>query len=125
VKYLLDVNVLLAALWTNHPHHRRAFAWLAEKRVIVCPLVELGYIRISTSPKVFNAPMVKSRELLGKFVQERKAERIADDLPALESSPKKSELVTDTYLADLALKHGAKLATLDTGIKHPAVALID
>jgi hypothetical protein len=32
--------------------------------------------------------------------------------------------LTDCYLADLAGKHGFKLATLDTGIKHRAVELI-
>ena len=33
-------------------------------------------------------------------------------------------LLTDFYLANLAAKHSAKLATLDTGIKHPAVAFV-
>ena len=32
--------------------------------------------------------------------------------------------VTDTYLADLAAKHGFKLGTLDGGIKHPAAVLV-
>jgi predicted nucleic acid-binding protein len=45
-------------------------------------------------------------------------------LPALESSPKKSDEVTDFYLAALAEKHGFKLATMDTGVKHPAAVLI-
>ena len=33
-------------------------------------------------------------------------------------------LVTDMYLADLAAKHGARLATFDQGIVHPAVDLV-
>ena len=48
---LLDVNVLLAAIWDNHPLHERAFAGIEGKRIAVCPLVELGFIRISTHPK--------------------------------------------------------------------------
>lgn len=36
---------------------------------------------------------------------------------------KASEAVTDTCLVDLAARHGLRLATLDTGIKHPAVDL--
>jgi toxin-antitoxin system PIN domain toxin len=123
--HLLDVNVLLAAIWKEHPHHGRAFDWLDGKHVAVCPLAELGYIRISTNPKSsFNAPMERTRELLKNFVAQRKAIRISDDLPALESNPKTSDDVTDNYLAELAARHGFKLATMDEKINHPAVVLI-
>jgi predicted nucleic acid-binding protein len=56
-----------------------------------------------------------------RICAERKAERIFDDLPALDSRPKTSEQVTDFYLANLAAKHGLKLATFDEGLTHPAV----
>jgi toxin-antitoxin system PIN domain toxin len=124
VKHLLDVNVLLAAIWTQHPQHAVAFAWLAGKEVVVCPLAELGFVRISTHKKAFNFPMDKARELLATFIAERKATRIADDLPALDSKPDRSEHVTDFYLADLAAKHGLRFATLDAGIKHAAVEFV-
>ena len=123
--HLLDVNVLLAAIWKEHPHHPRVFEWLKEKRIAVCPIGELGFIRISTSVKSsFVAPMDETRELLKKFLLERDASRIPDDLPALESTPKKSDEVTDFYLAALAEKHGFELATMDTRVKHPAAMLI-
>ncbi len=123
--HLLDVNVLLAAVWEEHPLHARAFKWLNGKRIALCPLVELGFIRISTHPKAsFNAPMEKTRKLLEKFIAERTAGRIPDDLPALDSKPKKSDEVTDSYLADLAARHGLKLATLDGNIGHPGAVLV-
>ncbi len=123
--HLLDVNVLLATIWDNHPLHERAFKWIEGKAIAVCPLVELGFIRISTHPKAtIGAPMAKARELLQRFLEEREASRIADDLPALESKPTKSDEVTDCYLAELAARHGMKFATLDERIKHPAVSLI-
>ncbi len=123
--HLLDVNVLLAAIWQEHPHHPRVFAWLAGKKIAVCPISELGFLRISTNAKSsFNAPMDKTRGLLEKFLAERRAGRIPDDLPALDSRPAKSEEVTDFYLATLAQKHGCKLATLDARIKHSAVTLL-
>lgn len=123
--HLLDVNVLLAAIWDNHPLHERAFAGIKGKRLAVCPLAELGFLRISTHPRAtINAPMDKARELLQRFIQERSASRIPDDLPALESRPKKSEEVTDSYLAELAARHDMKFATLDERIKHFAVALL-
>jgi predicted nucleic acid-binding protein len=80
VKYLLDVNLLLAAIWENHPRHAEAFAWLEGKTILLCPLAELGYLRISTNKKAINAPMTQTRELLHRFCAERKAERIPDDL---------------------------------------------
>jgi toxin-antitoxin system PIN domain toxin len=123
MRHLLDVNVLLAAIWDDHPQHSKAFAWLSGKNILLCPLAELGFLRISSNPKAINAPMEKARELLKKFAEERNAEWIPDDLPALRSGAKKSEHVTDLYLAELAVKHEAKLATFDTAIKHSAVEL--
>ena len=124
MKRLLDVNVLLAAIWTTHSRHGECFAWLAGKELVVCPLAELGFLRISTNKKAINAPMEKARELLQKFLDERNVARIPDDLPALQSSSKTSEEVTDHYLADLAAKHGIKFATLDRNLVHPNAEII-
>jgi predicted nucleic acid-binding protein len=122
--HLLDVNVLLAAIWANHPQHAKAFTWLAGKLVILCPLCELGFLRISTNKKAINAPMEKTRELLNQFATDRNAVRIPDDLAALDSHPAKSEEVTDHYLADLATLHGVRLATLDQNVIHSSVDVI-
>jgi toxin-antitoxin system PIN domain toxin len=122
--HLLDVNLLLAAIWANHPQHAKAFAWLSGKSVILCPLSELGFLRISTNKKAINAPMEKARNLLNQFAADRKAVRIAADLPALDSHPGKSEQVTDHYLADLATLHGIRLATLDQNLTHSSVDVI-
>lgn len=124
MKHLLDVNVLLAAIWGNHPLHGQASAWLKGKRTIVCPITELGFLRISTHRKAINAPMVDARKALEKFFEQNSVGRIADDLPALDSLATASDHVTDNYLADLAAKHGLKLATFDNGIKHRAVEVI-
>ena len=124
MRYLLDVNVLLSAIWTTHSHHVQTFAWLADKEIAVCPISELGFLRISTNKKALTAEMIKARQLLDKFCSDLHAERIPDDLPVLESHPKTSDQVTDHYLADLAKKHGLKLATLDGQLKHPAAELV-
>jgi predicted nucleic acid-binding protein len=65
-----------------------------------------------------------AREVLERFASERKAERIPDDLPALESHPPASDQVTDHYLANLAARHGLKLATFDGQLHHPSAELI-
>lgn len=124
MKYLLDVNVLLAAAWAGHPQYAAADAWLRGKSVVVCPLAELGFLRISTHKKAIAAPMANARKALERLLSETKATRIADDLPALESLAETSDQVTDQYLAALAGRHGCKLATLDAGIRHAAVELI-
>lgn len=125
MKLLLDVNVLICSIWSKHPMHTRAFNGIAGKSLAVCPLAELGFIRISTDERAsIRATMSDARTALKHFLAERKIERIPDDLPALESHPKTSKQVTDVYLAQLAQKHGYKLATLDEKINHPAAILI-
>ncbi len=124
MKHLLDVNLLLAAIWSDHPQFAKADAWLAGKKIVVCPISELGFLRISTNKRAFAAPMATARTLLEKFLAETKAARIPADLPALDSQPANSDQVTDHYLADLAARHGMKLATFDAGIQHPAVELV-
>ena len=123
-RHLLDVNVLLAAIWSNHPQHAKAFAWLSGKTVLLCPLSELGFLRISTNRKAINAPMAQARKLLERFATDRKAQRIADDLPALASHPQKSDQVSALYLADLAARHSARLGTFDQTIQHAAADVI-
>jgi len=91
---------------------------------MLCPLSELSFLRISTNKKAINAPMEKARDLLNQFARDRKAVRIAADLPALDSHPGRSEEVTDHYLADLATLHGARLATLDQNLTHSSVDVI-
>ena len=124
MKHLLDVNVLLAAIHQGHSRHSEAFSWLKGRQIVLCPLSELGFLRISTNRRAIAIPMREARKALQTFSKEHKAEWIADDLPALDSKPEKSEQVADSYLADLAAKHGHRLATLDQGIKHPAADLI-
>src|ERR1700722_17863305 len=109
MKHLLDVNILLAAIWDSHVHHARTFAWLKGKDIVLCPISELGFIRISTHKRGYGFTMDAARKGLEKFATDRKADRIPADLDALDSHPRMSDQVTDHYLADLAAKRGVKL----------------
>lgn len=124
MKYLLDVNALIAAVWTDHVHHPVVDAWIKGKALATNPLSELGFLRISTHPKALGAPMADARRLLKDFITQHQVEFVEADLPALESQASKSEEVTDAYLAELANRRNLKLATLDRTLSHAAVELI-
>jgi predicted nucleic acid-binding protein len=124
MSHLLDVNVLLAGIIETHPKHSLTKIWLEGKTLVVCPIAELGFLRIGSNARAIGLSMEHARQALQRFIEDRKVDRIPDDLPALESHPGKSDHVTDHYLADLAAKHGLKLATLDGQLKHPSTELI-
>ena len=59
-----DVNVLIAASRSDHPHHLQATAWL-KPALAACrdgaslellPMVASGFLRLVTHPKVFARP---------------------------------------------------------------------
>jgi uncharacterized protein len=124
VKYLLDVNAVLAAIIRHHPQHETANRWLKGKSLALCPISELGFIRISTQPKAYNLAMTIAKEALNDFVQKHRAEFVPADLSASGMNARTGDRVTDTYLADLAARHKMKLATFDTGVSHGAVEMI-
>ena len=124
MKYLLDVSMLIALIWPNHVHHKRASAWLKGKKMVLCPITELGFIRVSTSA-AFNASMLDARKALKDFVEDQKPEWLPADLRALDGEvAPASGKTTDWYLANLAAAHGMRWATLDQSAKHPAAELV-
>jgi toxin-antitoxin system PIN domain toxin len=124
--YLLDVNALLALVLSEHVHHDRALAWvqnLARKgnaHLLTCPITELGFIRILSQAGVYNRSVAEAKRFLervksGKIVRfSFQPDNIpASDLPGWVVRPNQ---ITDGYLVNLAVKHGARLATLDEKI---------
>ena len=59
-----DVNVLVAASRSDHPHHQVARAWLEESlgasstgaAFTLMPMVLTSFLRLVTSPKIFQIP---------------------------------------------------------------------
>ena len=60
-----DVNVLLAASRSDHPHHKIAYTYL-EEAIAACgkgatiklmPMVVASFLRLVTNPKIFVQPM--------------------------------------------------------------------
>lgn len=124
MKYLLDVSTIVALLWKEHADHSKTREWAAGKKLAVCPLTELGFLRVVTSP-AFNATMTDAREVLENFLTEEKPEFIPADIRALQSeAAPSSSKTTEWYLANLARAHGMNWATLDTRANHPARILV-
>jgi toxin-antitoxin system PIN domain toxin len=131
MRALLDINVLLALFDSGHLFHRRALGWWSGNKAdgwASCPLTENGYLRI-----VSQASYPRPAKLADAAVQLRAwalpplHEFWPDDVSILDGalidysrllSPKR---ITDVYLLALAVKHGGRFVTLDTGISVKSV----
>jgi predicted nucleic acid-binding protein len=123
--YLLDVNVLIAAIWREHQDQRTVESWLRGKKTATCPLSELGFLRISSGDTFpLRAEPQLCRKALSEFLRVHRCRFISDDFSPQEIAASSSRQFTDLYLAELADKHGMKVATLDTGISHQAVEVV-
>ena len=126
MRALLDVNMLLALSDAKHPHHPRAQAWRATDTTggwASCPLTQNGFLRISTQKAYPNPiPMPEAFSVLRRLTARPDHQFWPDDLSLLDttlidhSRVLSSRHLTDIYLLALAVKHGGRLVTLDTGI---------
>jgi uncharacterized protein len=122
VTWLLDVSALVARLIQNHEHHDRVSAWWPGRAFAVCPITELGFLRVACA---LGSTMDDARAVLAAYLRDEDPVFIPCDRRALDSAAITSaRKTTDIYLADLAAAHGWHFATLDAGIIHPAANLI-
>ena len=123
MKYLLDVSTLIALVHNSHAFHQLATQWSQGKKLAICPITELGFLRVSTG--FLKSPMPDARRALRSLVAKQRPDFIPCDIRALSGSvAPNSTSTTDWYLANLAHAHGMKWATLDQHARHPAVELI-
>ena len=125
MKYLLDVNALLAWEHPGSPHHADFHRWakgVGREGLWTCAMVELGFIRVSI--QVFGYSLTQAagalaalKENTGGFV----AEAPSPLLPAWAATAART---SDGYLVQLARAHGLRLATFDAGIKDAGVVVI-
>jgi uncharacterized protein len=126
MKYLLDVNALVALGFLQHEFHGRAANWvrkLAQRGIpefATCSITELGFVRVLAQAPQYGFTVAHARDLLLqlKSANSLNFTFIPDDhdvshLPAWVKSAKQ---ITDGHLAQLAKANSAVLATLDTRI---------
>lgn len=128
MKYLLDVNVLLAWGWADHTEHQRAASWIAamkKKRgagLFTSAIPELGFVRVSVQRAAGRLTVADASATLASMISALGGSHqfLVDDLssatPSFPDWCQGASNTTDAHLLTLATNHGAKLATLDTGI---------
>ncbi|MGH9607985.1 MAG: TA system VapC family ribonuclease toxin [Terracidiphilus sp.] len=132
-KTLLDVNVLIALVEPGHQFFQKAQEWFRSSgndNWGVCPLTEIGFVRITTNPSFYPGPRTHEQ---ATFILAELANRPGYRFwPLTESwagltapfAPRISGhlQVTDAYLLGLAVKENGILVTFDRGIKYMAGA---
>lgn len=131
MRALLDVNVLIALLDSNHLHHARAVTWLKENirsGWASCPLTQNGCIRIMAQTGYPNAmPAAAVAERLAAAAATTHHVFWPDAVSMLDAgrivwqAVLGARQVTDVYLLALAVEQGGRLVTLDRAVPLPAV----
>jgi len=123
---LPDVNVLIYAHREDAPEHERYAAWLrgltdADEPFALSEVVLAGFLRIVTNPKVFDppTPMPTAIAFCQHLVDWPRAVMIAPgrghwDVFVGLCANVQGPLVTDAYLAALAIEHGCEVITTDS-----------
>jgi predicted nucleic acid-binding protein len=122
MRYLLDVNILMALGLPEHEWHHRVIRWLKPPRaranfqVATCSITELAFIRILAQP-AFRFSVAEAKVLLRRLKSISGLDfafltdaQTAGHLPDWVMTSKQ---VRDGHLSELARAHGAVLATLD------------
>ena len=125
MKYLLDVNALVALHHTNNPDHAAFHAWpgsRAPEHLFSCAISALGFIRISMAG--YNYTLEMAERALARINRDVSGHIDTLPPPRLARWVASHKHTTDAYLCQLAAANGMKLATFDAGIKDAAAFLI-
>ncbi len=122
MRFLLDVNVLIALTDSQHLNHDAAHSWFASGRDwATCPLTENAFVRVLSHPSypTVAASVPELVAVLGQLRAHPRHSFIADDISLSDASHFAPDQIaggkqlTDVYLLGLAAAHGARLATFD------------
>ena len=137
---LVDANILLYAYQPRSEKHERCRAWVAEafsgsEPVCLSWFTLLAFIRISTSPRIFEQPLrpAEAVTVVSAWLQRpsvsviEAGERCWEIFRQLLVEGQVSgPLVMDAFLAALAIENGATLVTTDRDFaRFPKLKLLD
>jgi toxin-antitoxin system PIN domain toxin len=131
VRALLDVNVLIALLDSDHVSHEKTMGWFAENAKngwASCPLTQNGCVRIMSTPSYPNplpaqAVIKRLTEACHSKIHEFWEDEVSVLDPTLFDSAKihGPRQLTDIYLFALAVQRGGCFVTFDGRIPVTAV----
>lgn len=131
MRALLDINVLLALLDSDHSDHQRARAWMEatiSQGWASCAITQNGFVRIISQAR-YPSPVAPSEAIsrIGVATQTAHHEYWNCELSLLDSRAiDRSRIhgprqVTDAYLLALATRHGGRFVTFDRSVPVSAV----
>ena len=128
-----DVNVLLAASRSDHPHHAVARSWLEQaladashaRPLRLQPMVIASFLRLATNPKIFlnPTPMPEALRFVDALLAAPGVERPSLDAewPALRKLCTDHALaandVPDAWLAAAVIHQGEHLVSFDSDFR--------
>lgn len=123
--HLLDGNVLIALVLSDHVHHERVRNWFGRSRSFAtCPITQSTLLRLLVRE---GAPAPQALTVLQQVTAHRSHQFWPDALGFGEVETARivgHRQITDAYLAQLARSNSGRVATLDDGLcaAHPDVA---
>ena len=128
-----DVNLLVAASRSDHPHHAPARAWLSNALIAagagaaftLMPMVVASFLRLVTSPKIFKAPsnIDEAIQFVDALLEQPGVHTAAlgPEWPTLRQLCLDKQLtgndLPDAWLAAATQQLGEHLVTFDTDFK--------
>jgi toxin-antitoxin system PIN domain toxin len=126
MRALLDVNVLIALLDSDHTSHGVALMWFAKharEGWASSPITQNGCVRVMSNPSYPNAlPVQAVMKRLADACEEDVHEFWSDEVSLLHPNVVDSTRIhgprqlTDIYLLALAVEQEGRLVTFDTGV---------
>lgn len=117
MKYLLDVNALIACEHRGSQHHAGFHAWAKREgldEMATCAHVELGFVRVSM--QAFGYSLTQAQDALCAMKGKLGGFVALAPSPRLAAWSTTAARTNDAYLVQLANAEGLRLATFDAGI---------
>jgi uncharacterized protein len=120
VTALLDANVLIALVVTDHVHHAAAVEWLTvfDADFATCPITQGSLVRFLVRA---GQSAAAARDVADAIEKADRHEFWPDSISFADvdvGGVIGHRQVTDAYLAQLARSRKGQLATLDSGLAH-------
>jgi toxin-antitoxin system PIN domain toxin len=129
LKYLADVNVLIALTDDGHAHHKMVKKWFDTSGYRdwgICAFTEAGFLRVAANPKVGLLSIGEAARVLA-ILAEHPGYRfwpISEGWSSLVEPFCERvfghQQITDAYLLGLAVKEDGVLVTLDKAMRYLA-----